>query len=173
MDPIFRSFCCGKSPFDLFTQCRRQNIILNRASDRFADELDIAKLLFKLRDSYDFTKNMVNREFRSLMSFNKGRIIDPDESSDETSDVSTSEDEQHGNKTPSESTKHQSDKQDKSQIRFNDYVKLSVIRGVKMAPDKKQMIKNKIKKKEVMSIKDSIKQRALEMREKWKDQNTS
>lgn len=66
---------------------------MNRASDKFADELDIAKLLFKLRDSYDFTKNMVNREFRGLMTFNKGRIIDPDESSDETSDVSTSDDE--------------------------------------------------------------------------------
>ena len=62
------------------------------AEDKFSEELDVAKLLMKLRDSYDLTKNMVKKEYRSLLAYQRGRVLDPDESDDcSSSDVSSEE----------------------------------------------------------------------------------
>jgi hypothetical protein len=57
----------------------------------------------KLRDSYDLTKNMINKEYRNLLVYNKTRLIDPESSSStgSSSDVtssSESEDKDQGGK---------------------------------------------------------------------------
>ena len=130
---------------------------MKRAEEKFADELDIAKLLQKLRNSYDLTKNMVNKDFRSLMAFNKGRIIDPDSESCESSDVSSEGEEEQKNEEGGQGDKG---------VNFNDFVKLSVIRGIKMQSEEKQVIKDQIKKKkQVTSIMDALKQRTNQMRD--------
>lgn len=69
--------------------------MLGIAEDKFSNELDIAKLLSKLRDSYDLTKNMVKKEYRSLLAYQRGRIIDPDQSenSESSPDVSSNDEE--------------------------------------------------------------------------------
>jgi hypothetical protein len=53
-------------------------------------------LLRKVRDSYDMTKNMVNKQARQLLSFNKRRVIliESEEKESTSDNVSTSEDEQ-------------------------------------------------------------------------------
>lgn len=53
-------------------------------------------MLRKVRDSYDMTKNMVNKQARQLLSFNKRRVIliESEEKESTSDNVSTSEDEQ-------------------------------------------------------------------------------
>ena len=41
-----------------------------------------------------------------------------------------------------------------------------------MAPDKKKIIKDKIKKKEVASIREDFMKRAKDIKEKWNEKNT-
>jgi hypothetical protein len=94
----------------------------------------------KLRDSYDLTKNMINKEYRSLLIYNKARIIDPELASGtgSSSDVSAS------------SGEEEQPENGKKQKGFKQQVKLSVIRGMKLKKDEKQEIKDKIKHKKAV-----------------------
>ena len=165
-DPIFRSFCCGKSLFDCFKSTRRQNQLLAMAETRFSDELDIEKLLLKLRNSYDVTKNMVKKEYRSLLAFQRGRVIDPDiEDGGSSPDIS--------------STEEDLDRESSAKVlTFNDHVKLSVVRGMQLEELDKERMKTKIRQKEqVDQFLHNIKKRTIGMREqilsksKYRDSN--
>jgi len=129
VDPICRAFCCGKSLFDATSKCRKQTRLLQRAEARFGDELDIEHLITKLRDSYDLTRNMVKKDYRKLLAYNRGRVIDGRSNSDRelSSDVSSSSEDETGKK--------------KSGVKSE--VKLAVIRGMGLqTKEQKQRIKD-------------------------------
>jgi hypothetical protein len=94
----------------------------------------------KLRNSYDLTKNMINKEYRSLLAYNKTRIIDPETSTDtgSSSDITSS------------SESEEEDNQGKKHPGFKQQVKLSVVRGMMLKKGEKQEIKDKIKQKKVV-----------------------
>lgn len=106
------------------------------AEEKFSDELDIQKLLVKLRDSYDLTRNMVKKDYRGLLAYQRGRVIDPEKGSDSSPDVSSDE-------IPPEFKEDDKTKV----ITFNDHVKLSVVRGIQVESAVKSQLKDKIKTK--------------------------
>lgn len=67
---------------------------------KFVEELEVKNLLRKVRDSYDMTKNMINKQTRGLLMFNKHRVINSNsEGADSSSDnVSSSSDSAGENK---------------------------------------------------------------------------
>lgn len=83
---------CGLSPFDACERTRRQNQVFQRAGEKFMEELDIEKLLLKLRDSYDISKSMVKKNDRKLLQFDKRRVIDPDKEVESSTNSSGEED---------------------------------------------------------------------------------
>jgi 1-acyl-sn-glycerol-3-phosphate acyltransferase len=133
-------FCCSLSILDCIPSCRRQSRSLRKAEEKFSQELDIELLLMKLRDSYDLTKNMINKEYRNLLAYSKTRIIDPESSSStgSSSDVTSS------------SESEDKDENSKKKTGFKQEVKLAVVRGIKLKKDKKQEIKDQIKSKKAI-----------------------
>ena len=85
----------GCSPFNLCRKYRDQNKVLLKVEEKFVDELEVSKMLGKIRDSHDVIKNLVSKEYRGLLLYNKNRVvdIDHDTSSDSCDDVSSSDDE--------------------------------------------------------------------------------
>ena len=75
IDPIFRYFCCGRSPFSFFSSVRKQNKILEKAEEKFTDELDVKNMIAKIRDSYDLVNKLVNKEYKGLLKYHKSRTI--------------------------------------------------------------------------------------------------
>ena len=139
-DPICRMFCCGQSLYDCCPSTRRQNRLLEMAEDKFSEELDVAQLLMKLRDSYDLTKNMVKKEYRGLLAYQRGRVLDPEKSDDDdesSPDVSSVEEEEE-NETAGQ----------KKKMTFADQMKLTVVRGIVLEQNEKEKLKKEIRKKE-------------------------
>ena len=133
-------FCCGQSLYDCCPSTRRLNKLLEMAEDKFSEELDVAQLLMKLRDSYDLTKNMVKKEYRGLLAYQRGRVLDPDKSDDDdesSPDVSSVEEEEE-NETAGQ----------KKKMTFADQMKLTVVRGIVLEQKEKEELKNKIRHKE-------------------------
>ena len=56
-------------------------------------ELEVFKMLRKIRDSFDMTKNMVDKRTRKMLSFTKARVIMLDEDDKSTSSENMSESE--------------------------------------------------------------------------------
>ena len=56
-DPIITSFCCCFKKINAFGSFGRLRV-LNRAMDNFGNELEVTKMLNKLRDSYDIIKTL-------------------------------------------------------------------------------------------------------------------
>ena len=71
--------------------------MLEKAEEKFIHELDVKVMVSKLRDSYDFTTRLINRQYKSLLKFHRSRTINVDTSSSNScsssSDVSDSSDE--------------------------------------------------------------------------------
>ena len=98
----------------------------------------------KLRDSYDLTKNMVKKEYRSLLAYQRGRVLDPDRSDDDESspDVSSVEEEENEIENAGQ----------KKKLTFADQMKLTVVRGIILNSNDKEYLKNRIKMKEQIGI---------------------
>jgi len=91
IDPILRFFCCGWSPLHNNKIFKRQKKSVEKAEERVVAELEVFRLLGKVRDSYDMTKNMIDKETRRMLTFSKQRIIDIDSQSDTTSSDNVSD----------------------------------------------------------------------------------
>jgi hypothetical protein len=86
-------------------------------------------LLHKVRDSYDLIKNVLSKEYRSLLTFNKNRVIDlnSDTSSDSCDNVSSSVEEEDGTLSKS--------------------LRLAVLRGMSLNFQEKEKLKSLVKEK--------------------------
>lgn len=118
------------------------------ASDKFSNELDIEKLLMKLRDSYDLTKNMVKKDYRELLAYQRGRVIDPSESDEE-------------------SNEEQVAGADQELQAVNEFMKLAVVKGMVVDKTLKSKLREKIRKKEQidkfkMILKDKVTKRNVD-----------
>jgi hypothetical protein len=55
--------------------------ILEKVVDKFTDELEITKILEKVRESYDLFSGLKNKKQKMLSKYGKTRTIDLEESS--------------------------------------------------------------------------------------------
>jgi hypothetical protein len=57
----------GHSCFDCCKRTKNHAAFLEKTEEKFIDELEVKNLLRKVRDSYDMTKNMINKTTRGLL----------------------------------------------------------------------------------------------------------
>ena len=122
------------SILNLCKTTRDQNRVLSQTESKFNNELELNKILKKVRDSYDMTKNMVSKPTRKMLNYNKRRVIDLDEKS---SSSSTSSD-----NVSSTSEEEEENLLGHSNLNIYQFLQLSVIRGMKIDPDQKSKLKN-------------------------------
>lgn len=58
LDPFFRYWFCGFSPF-FCKKYKDKRILLDKVQEKFVDELDVKKMIEKIRMSQDILANMV------------------------------------------------------------------------------------------------------------------
>jgi len=92
LDPFFRAFCCGLSPFSCCSKYKNHHRTIEKVEEKFVRELDAKIMLKKIRDSHDLLKNMIENDYLEFLQYHRERVVDLDESSDsEVEDVSDEE----------------------------------------------------------------------------------
>lgn len=64
IDPILDSLFYGYSPLHCCKRFKNQAKTLEIVKGKLEEELDVIKMLNKIRDSYDIIKNLVNKDTR-------------------------------------------------------------------------------------------------------------
>ena len=49
---------------------------MEKVEEKILEELDVKTMLTKIRDSYDLVTQLINKQYKDLLKFNKSRIID-------------------------------------------------------------------------------------------------
>ena len=92
--PLIQSPCCAFSPFNRSKRSKKQIAAIENVEQKFISELEISRLLDRLRNSDDFIRSLLIKDHRELLRFTRGRIIkDSDSESDFDSDLADSSDE--------------------------------------------------------------------------------
>ena len=100
------------------------------------DELDITVLMKKVRDSYDIISNLVNREYRNLLTFNTKRVVyDRCESSFSAPESSC------------DNFSNSDDGKKDKNIGFKEHIRLGVIRGLDIDEEERWKLKYLVRKK--------------------------
>ena len=68
--------------------CFTRSKILDRCSDKYANELEVTNLINKLRDAHSMTYGLQTKEQRMLLKYTKDRVIDLDSASSSCSSSS-------------------------------------------------------------------------------------
>ena len=136
LDPILLWLLCGWSPLHFFERWSEQREILDKAEEKFVAELEVFKMLRRIRDSFEITKGLIDKRTRKMLNFNKHRILQI-----EDEDQSTSEDNVSGE------SDHEYDDTPHQDLTFNQKMQLSIIRGIKLNEDNMKSLKDIIKDK--------------------------
>lgn len=92
-------------------------------------------MLKRIKDNHDIMKNCVGREFRSLLKYNKSRVIDLDEdTSNSSDDISTSNNDDA----------------------FLRNFKISIVRGMNVKETQKEQLKQMLRNRDYKALWSNI-----------------